>query len=256
MKNKFIEINKSPKVALVTGGSRGIGRAIAIKLAENGFDIAITYHNNRQAAEEVVQQIKAIGQKCHPFQLDYQNVSSFNQKVRQIVLELRRIDVLVNNAGVLQQKPFENISADDFDKTLDTDLKGVFFLSQKVIPHLAKTKGCIINISSIGGQTGGTRAPHYAAAKAGIISLTRSLSNLYAPVGVRVNAIAPGHIATDMTSKIFKSPAYKAGIKKLIPIGRVGNVEDVANAVKFLASDDASYITGQTINVNGGMYLG
>lgn len=248
-------VAKKTKVALVTGGSRGIGKAIALKLAED-FDVAITYKSNLLAAQRVVSEIKTLGRRSTAIKLDYCNVSTFDKKLKRLMFEFKSLDLLINNAGLLEQKPFEKIMIRDFDNTFDTDLRGVFFLSQKALPYLLKTKGCIINISSIGGQTGGIKAPHYAAAKAGIISLTKSLSNLYAPLGVRVNAVAPGHILTDMTRKIFTSTHYRKNLKRLIPLARVGTPEEVASVVGFLASKDASYITGQTININGGMYLG
>ena len=244
------------RVALVTGASRGIGEAIALKFAENGATVAITYYKNRSKAQKVCKKIRQIGSKTKAIGFDYSDPKQAEKLVESIIVEFGRLDILVNNGGILQQKPFEEISLNDYEKVMTTDLRGIFFLSQKAMPHLVKTKGCIINISSVGGQIGGPKAPHYSAAKAGIISLTRSLSNLYAHSGVRTNAIAPGYILTDMTRKIFESPDYKKGVSKAIPLGRAGTPDDVANVALFLASDMASYITGQTINVNGGMYLG
>ena len=182
--------------------------------------------------------------------------ASVKDMVNQILHTFGRIDVLVNNAGILQQKPFLEISEEDWDQTMNTNLKGVFFCTQEVIPVMQKQKaGVIINMSSSGGQLGGPLAVHYSASKAGVICLTKSLARFGAPYGIRVNCIAPGLIDTDMTQGEIHSQAGREKIGQ-IPMQRIGTVNDVAQLCLFLASEDSSYITGQTVNVNGGLFMG
>lgn len=243
------------KVALVTGASRGIGAEIAKVFASNGCQLAVVYLNSRKQAQAVKTACLSNGSNAEIFQCDISNLKSIKQTVRSVVRLFKKIDILVNCAGVIKQTDFEKITEDEYDFILNINLKGAFFFSQAIIPYLTKTKGKIINIASVGGQRGGPRAPHYSASKAGIISLTKSLSNIYASRGVRVNAISPGQIETGMSKGIFKTDYYKKNILPKIPLGRVGTTKDVANVALFLSSYLSSYITGQTINVNGGEYL-
>jgi len=243
------------KIAIITGASRGIGAEIAKSFGKSGANVAICFNKQKEQAKKVRAEILKHS-VCEVFQCDISNVNSIKKTVKDIIKKFKRIDILVNNAGVLKQTDFVRITEKEYDWIMNTNLKGAFFLSQAAIPYLIKSKGTIINIASVGGQRGGPKAPHYSASKAGVISLTRSLSNLYAPSGIRVNAISPGQIETEMSKKIFQSKAYGENVLPNIPLGRVGTTQDVANAALFLASDLASYITGQVINVNGGEYLG
>jgi 3-oxoacyl-[acyl-carrier protein] reductase len=242
------------RVALVTGASRGIGRAIALALTRAGADVAVNYRERAQAAAEVVHEIESQGRRAVAAQADVTIREQVRAMVSHTIDTLGAIDILVNNAGLLQQKPFADISDDDWDRVLAVNLKGVFLCSQEVLPAMRRAgSGRIVNIASSGGQLGGALAPHYAAGKAGVISLTRSLARIAAP-DVAVNCVAPGLIDTEMTHAEITS---EAGAEKLgqIPLGRIGAAEEVAASVVFLAAS-APYITGQTINVNGGLYLG
>lgn len=242
------------RVALVTGASRGIGEAVAHALARAGADIAVNYAEREAAAADVVRQIDVLGRRALAVQADVTVREQVRAMVSRTIETLGAIDILVNNAGLLQQKPFADITDEDWDHVLAVNLKGVFLCSQEVLPAMLRQgSGRIVNMASSGGQLGGPLAPHYAAGKAGVISLTRSLARLAAPA-VAVNCVAPGLIDTEMTHVEIAS---EAGAHKLqqIPMVRVGTAEDVAASVVFLAAS-APYVTGQTINVNGGLYLG
>ncbi len=242
------------RTALITGASRGVGRAIALALASEGANIVVNYRAREQAANEVVSEIEDLGALALAVQGD---VAQRDQVQALIATTLRRfasLDILVNNAGLLQQKPFAQITDSDWDSALAVNLKGAFLCSQESLPALRRSAhGRILNISSSGGQLGGPLAPHYAAAKAGTIALTRSLARLLAPQ-IAVNCIAPGLIDTDMTQAEIASPQGEEKLAQ-IPLGRVGSAEDVAAAALFLAAS-APYVTGHTLNVNGGLYLG
>lgn len=244
------------KFALVTGASRGIGRAIALRLAREGADVAITYAQNREMAETVAAEIQTLGRRCLCRQMNVAQRDSVRTMVTAIRERWNRLDILVNNAGILQLKPFAELTDVDWDDMLAVNLKSVFLCSQETLP-LFKNQGggTIINISSVGGQTGGTMSPHYAAAKAGVISLTKSTAKIMAPWGVTVNAIAPGYIRTDMYDTITSTTESEADIERKVPLGKAGEAPDVAAAAAFLASSDARYITGQVINVNGGVFV-
>lgn len=247
--------NKNGKVVLVTGGSRGIGSGIVKVLAETGYSIAFTYHTNKELAEELLKHIRKGTNKVIAVQMSMQDGESITRALKTIDEELGKIDILVNNAGIAQEKPFLSITKQDFDGMMDVNLKGPFILCQAVIPDMVKKGwGRIVNISSIGGQWGGFNQVHYAAAKAGLINLTRSLARIYSPHGITSNAIAPGLIQTDMSEYEINSPQGKEKIKS-IPAGRLGSKEEIGYLVKYLISDEAAYITGQTINANGGMYF-
>ena len=242
------------RVALVTGGGRGIGRAIALALADAGADVAICYRERRDAADAVVTRIQASGRRALAVAADVASREDVRAMVRSTCDRLGGVDVMVNNAGVLQQKPFAEITDADWDHVIDVNLKGTFICSQEVLPVMrSRGGGRIINLASSGAQLGGTLAVHYAASKAGVISLTRSLARIAAPA-VTVNCIAAGLIDTEMSAHEIASAD---GAEKLaaIPLRRAGTPEDVAGAAVFLACS-ADYVTGQTINVNGGLYLG
>jgi NAD(P)-dependent dehydrogenase (short-subunit alcohol dehydrogenase family) len=244
------------RVALVSGSSRGIGRGIAERFAREGASVGVTWHEREEAAREVVRSIEKEGGRAHALQLDVTVRASIRRVVAATIEHFGTLDVVVHNAGFLEQKPFATIDDDDWDYTFACNLKSAFMIAQEVRPHFeSRCAGNLIHLASIGGQTGGIKAPHYAASKAGLISLTRSLAKLYAPLGVRVNAISPGYIATDMYTDIATRESEDA-ILETIPLHRIGLPEDVAGAAVYLASADASYVTGQILNVNGGSYLG
>ena len=244
------------KVAILTGSSRGIGKAIALEFARQGARIVVGYNRDKAKAEAVVYQIITNGGDAFAIQLDVRDRSSVRAMFKTAHDRFGRVDVLVNNAGFLEQKPFMNITDDDWNYSLAVNLTGVFVCIQEVVQFFEGQKsGCIINMTSVGGQIGGAKAPHYAAAKAGVIALTKSTARLLAPMGVRVNAIAPGFIRTDMYTDII-SRTPESQINADILLERVGEPEEVATAAVFLASDDACYITGHILNVNGGLYLG
>lgn len=242
------------KVALVTGGSRGIGRAIALKLAENGADVAINYAGNTAAAEEVKTAIEQMGRKALLVQGSVADTDGVQTIVNTVVKELGRLDILVNNAGITRDGLLMRMKEADWDDVMNTNLKGVYNCSKAVMRTMMKQKsGRIVNMASVVGEMGNAGQANYAAAKAGVIGFTKSLAKEVASRGITVNAIAPGFIATDMTRVL--SDDQKAEMARTIPLGRAGQPEDVANAVLFLASEGAAYITGQVLNVDGGMVM-
>jgi 3-oxoacyl-[acyl-carrier protein] reductase len=244
------------KTAIITGGGRGIGRAITLVLAQKKFKVVVTYVTRRDCCEQTATDVRKLGCEALVVQADVTK----RESVRQLISateKFGRVDVFVNNAGILQQKAFNTISDEDWDTMLATNLKSVFLCSQEIMPVMVRQGGgSIINISSSGGQLGGMLAVHYAVSKAGVIALTRSLARVGAPDGIRVNCVTPGLIETEMSQKEIHSEVGQQKISKDIPLRRAGQVQEVATAVAFLASDEASYITGQSINVNGGLYMG
>jgi len=245
----------SNKVALVTGGSRGIGKAISLALAKTNVQVALTYKNSRDLAEEVVDAV-AGGGKAMAIQMLVEDRTSISRAIAEIEKKMGSINILVNNAAIAQEKSFDTITDIDWDYMLAVNLRGPFVCCQEVIPGMLKKGwGKIINVTSIGGQWGGFNQVHYAAAKAGLISLTRSLAKIYSSRGITTNAVAPGLVQTEMSARELESEAGREKVRN-IPIGRLATAEEVAQTVLFLASDAASYVTGQTINVNGGMYFG
>ena len=249
-------MNLSGKVALVTGGGRGIGKAISLALAKAGADVALTFKTNADLADQVVVNIIAANGRAKSIQMAVENRNSVTHAISEIKKEFGSVDILVNNAAVAQEKPFDTISDIDWDNMLAVNLRGPFACCQGVLTDmLYKGWGRIINITSIGGQWGGLNQVHYAAAKAGLISLTRSLAKIYSSKCITANAVAPGLVMSDMSEAELSSDAGRKKVQN-IPIGRIAEGREVADVVVFLASDEASYITGQTINVNGGMYFG
>jgi 3-oxoacyl-[acyl-carrier protein] reductase len=245
------------KTAIITGGGRGIGRAITLALAQKKFKVVVTYVTRRDSSEQTATEVRKLGCEALVVQADVTKRERVRQLISTATEKFGTVDVLVNNAGILQQKPFNTISDEDWDTMLATNLKSVFLCSQEIMPVMVRQRGgSIINISSSGGQLGGMLAVHYAVSKAGVISLTRSLARVGAPDGIRVNCVTPGLIETEMSQKEIRSEVGQQKIGKEIPLRRAGQVEEVATAVAFLASDEASYITGQSINVNGGLYMG
>lgn len=244
------------KIAFVTGGSRGIGKATALALAKAGAKVVLTYAKNKSMAEAAVTQIKMSGGSAKAVQMKAEARESVKKAFSNAIITFGGIDILVNNAAVAQEKPFALITDEDWDYVMAVNLRGAFACCQEVLPGLLeKGWGRIINISSIGGQWGGVNQVHYAASKAGLINLTRSLARLYSKDGVTVNTVTPGLVKTDMTVNELATEAGESKAKS-IPLGRIAIPEEIASVVVFLASEAASYITGQTINVNGGMYFG
>lgn len=244
------------RVALVTGGSRGIGRAIATTLAQRGYVVGLTYATSEREAQEVAETIGFNGGRALAVRLAAEDRASIVRAADEVRRVLGPISVLVNNAAISQEKPFLELTDADWDRMLAVNLRGPFACSQEVLPDMLRQGwGRIINISSVGGQWGGMNQVHYACAKAGLNNLTRSLAKLFSAQGVTANTVAPGLVATEMIANELDTPAGKEKVRS-IPIGRIATVDEIARVVSFLASDDAGYITGQTINVNGGMYLG
>jgi acetoacetyl-CoA reductase/3-oxoacyl-[acyl-carrier protein] reductase len=245
------------KIAIITGGGRGIGRAITLALVQRKIDVVLTHLTRRDCCEQTAADVRALGCEALVVQADVTQRESVRRLISVATEKFGRIDILVNNAGILQQKPFNTITDEDWDTMLATNLKGVFLCSQEIMRVMVRQGGgTIINISSSGGQLGGMLAVHYAVSKAGVISLTRSLARVGAPDRVRVNCVTPGLIETEMSQKEIHSEAGRQKIGREIPLRRAGLVEEVASAVVFLASDESAYITGQSINVNGGLYMG
>jgi 3-oxoacyl-[acyl-carrier protein] reductase len=240
------------EIALVTGGSRGIGKACCLALAKAGAEVIVNYVSNETAAQEVCKEIHALGGKASALKFDIGNVTETQEALQALLKEKKVISILVNNAGITCDGLMMRFSMDDWDKVLDTNLRGAFVTSQAVIRGMMKERrGSIIHMSSIVGITGNAGQAAYCAAKAGLIGLTKSMAKELASRNIRVNAVAPGYIGTDMTDAL--TPEQKEGILKEIPLARVGKPEEIADAVVFLASPKANYITGQTIIVDGGM---
>ncbi|HMB79418.1 MAG TPA: 3-oxoacyl-ACP reductase family protein [Vicinamibacterales bacterium] len=244
------------RVALVTGGSRGIGRAIATTLAERGHAVALTYVTSEQQARDAAGEITRKGGNALAVRLVVEDRASIARAAADVRAALGPIGILVNNAAIAQEKPFQELTDADWDRMLAINLRGPFACAQEVLPGMLTAGwGRIVNISSVGGQWGGMLQVHYACAKAGLNNLTRSLAKLYSAHGVMTNTVAAGLVSTTMIANELETEAGKAKVRN-IPVGRIATPEEIARVVAFLASDDASYITGQTINANGGMYFG
>jgi len=244
------------KLALVTGASRGIGAAIALALAEKKIKVILGYKSNQELAVNIQEKIKLNGGCAEIVEIDINDRVKVKKAITFINENFGPIDILVNNAAIAQEIPFLEISDQDWDQMLGSNLRGPFICIQEVLPHMLKNQwGRVVNIVSIGGQWGGVNQIHYASSKAGLIGLTKSLAKTFSKHGVTFNAVSPGLVETDMTINELNSQQGKQKID-LIPVGRVGLAEEVASAVAFLVVPGSEYITGQTINVNGGMYFG
>jgi 3-oxoacyl-[acyl-carrier protein] reductase len=242
------------KVALVTGASRGIGRAIALELARQGADVAVNYAGNEVAAREVADEIVKLGRRAIIIKANVAEAGEVEAMVKQTIDELGKVDILVNNAGITRDNLLMRMKEEEFDEVIATNLKGVFNCIKAVTrPMMKAREGRIINISSVVGVMGNAGQANYVAAKAGVIGMTKSVARELASRGITVNAVAPGFITTDMTDVLGEET--KDALLGQIPLARLGKPEDIANMVAFIASDKASYITGQVFHVDGGMYM-
>ncbi|HDG8777188.1 TPA: 3-oxoacyl-[acyl-carrier-protein] reductase [Staphylococcus aureus] len=242
------------KSALVTGASRGIGRSIALQLAEEGYNVAVNYAGSKEKAEAVVEEIKAKGVDSFAIQANVADADEVKAMIKEVVSQFASLDVLVNNAGITRDNLLMRMKEQEWDDVIDTNLKGVFNCIQKATPQMLRQRsGAIINLSSVVGAVGNPGQANYVATKAGVIGLTKSAARELASRGITVNAVAPGFIVSDMTDAL--SDELKEQMLTQIPLARFGQDTDIANTVAFLASDKAKYITGQTIHVNGGMYM-
>ncbi|HFN9071941.1 3-oxoacyl-[acyl-carrier-protein] reductase [Staphylococcus aureus] len=242
------------KSALVTGASRGIGRSIALQLAEEGYNVAVNYAGSKEKAEAVVEEIKAKGVDSFAIQANVADADEVKAMIKEVVSQFGSLDVLVNNAGITRDNLLMRMKEQEWDDVIDTNLKGVFNCIQKATPQMLRQRsGAIINLSSVVGAVGNPGQANYVATKAGVIGLTKSAARELASRGITVNAVAPGFIVSDMTGAL--SDELKEQMLTQIPLARFGQDTDIANTVAFLASDKAKYITGQTIHVNGGMYM-
>lgn len=242
------------KVALVTGASRGIGRSIAIELAKQGADVAVNYSGSKEKAEAVVKEIEQLGRKAIAIQADVANADSVAGMVKEVIGQFGSLDILINNAGITRDNLIMRMKEEDWDAVIDTNLKGVFNCSKAVTRQMMKQRfGRIVNITSVVGVLGNAGQANYVAAKAGVIGLTKTLARELANRNITVNAVAPGFIETDMTETL--TDEIKSEMLRQIPLAKLGQPEQIASVVRFLVSEDSSYMTGQTLHVDGGMVM-
>lgn len=242
------------KIVLITGGSRGIGKETAKVYAENGYDVAINYVSDRTDVEGIKKEFQDMGVKCLMIKADVSNEEDVNNMVEKVISEFGKIDVLVNNAGITKDTLLMRMSKEDFDKVIDINLKGTFLVTKAVSKYMMKKRcGSIINLSSVVGVAGNSGQSNYSASKAGIIGFTKSIAKELASRNIRANAVAPGFIETDMTN-VLKDD-IKESIGNQIPLKRMGTAREVAEVIYFLGTEKSSYITGQVINIDGGMVM-
>ncbi len=241
------------KVALVTGAAQGIGKAIALLLAEKGADVVVS-DINFEKAQETAKEIEEKGRRSIALKVNVADPEEVERMVETIMERFSRIDILVNNAGITRDRLLLRMSEEDWDAVLDVNLKGVFNCTKSVVKHMSKQRsGKIVNIASVVGLMGNAGQANYAASKAGVIGFTKTVAREFAQRGININAIAPGYIQTPMTEVLPEK--VKEELMRLIPMGRLGQPEDVAQAVLFLVSEASNYVTGQVLNVNGGIYM-
>jgi len=242
------------KIALVTGGSRGIGRAVALALADAGADVIISYRSASQEAQKVVEEIGAMGRKAMSLQTDVSQFNASREMVETVVQKFQRLDILVNNAGITKDSLLMRMTEEDWDSVIDTNLKSVFNVTKAAVrPMMSQRSGKIINITSVAGVIGNAGQANYAASKAGIIGFTKTMAKELGSRNIQVNAVAPGFVETDMTAKLTEE--QRKQLAEHIPLKRTGKPEEIAGVVKFLASSEADYITGQVLCVDGGMVM-
>lgn len=242
------------KSVLVTGASRGIGRAIALEFAKQGANVAVNYAGSEDKAQKVVEEILQLGVKGFKIQADVSNESDVKGMVKEVISQFGQLDILINNAGVNKDNLLMRMKESEFDQVINTNLKGAFLCTKAVTRQMMKQKaGRIINVASIVGVSGNPGQANYVAAKAGVIGLTKTTAKELASRNVLVNAVAPGFISTDMTDALTEE--QRKEMLSMIPLSKLGRPEDVAKVVRFLASEDANYITGQTIHIDGGMVM-
>ncbi|TGB00251.1 3-oxoacyl-[acyl-carrier-protein] reductase [Sporolactobacillus shoreae] len=242
------------KVALVTGASRGIGRAIALELAREGASVVVNFAGSKDKAEETASEIREMGTEAFVFQCDVSNEEDVQSMIKASIEKFGHLDIVVNNAGITRDGLLMRLKEEDWDAVLNTNLKGVFLVTKTVLrPMMRQKHGKIVNVASVVGILGNPGQANYVAAKAGVIGLTKTTAREVASRGITVNAVAPGFITTEMTDKL--SEQVKEQMKSEIPLQRLGSPEDVAKVVRFLASDDSNYMTGQTLSIDGGMAM-
>ena len=247
-------MNTDKKIAVVTGASRGMGRAIALELAAKGAFVIVNYNGSKEAAEQTVAEIKAAGGDAVAYQCSVSDYEACGAMITALIKEYAHIDILVNNAGITRDGLLMKMSEEDFDAVINTNLKGCFNTIRHMSRYFLKQRaGKIINISSVSGILGNAGQANYSASKAGVIGLTKAVARELASRGINVNAVAPGFVETDMTDTL--SDSVKENLKSQIPLGKIGHPQDIAKAVAFLASPDANYITGQVLSVDGGMAI-
>jgi 3-oxoacyl-[acyl-carrier protein] reductase len=250
-----VSIDLSPRTALVTGGSRGIGRATAELLAEAGAKVAVNYRKDHRRAEDFVRQVRSAGGEALALAGDVSRPEEARQLVRDVVAAWGRLDVVVNNAGIWEEDRAGAGDLDTWDRTFAVNVRGAFALTDAAIAPIEKERGSIVFVSSTAGQRGEARHSAYAASKGALISYTKSLAAELGPRGIRVNCVAPGWVDTEMTAEVLGDRESRAEIERSIPVGRVGRPEDVAAAILFLVSDLARHVQGEVLNVNGGSVL-
>jgi 3-oxoacyl-[acyl-carrier protein] reductase len=249
-------IDLTAKKALISGGSRGIGRATAILFAKAGADVAITYQRQEKAALEVKASVEGLGRRCLALRAEISNEAEVRRAVEEIIHAWGRVDVLVNNAGIWTYLEIGSGETKAWKETMEVNLDSVYYFTDAVVPHMKKHKqGGIINVGSTAGIRGEAFHSHYAATKGALNALTKSWAAEFAPHNIRVNLVAPGWVDTDMCSEVFGNPAFKESVRQSIPLKRIPPPEDIAGPILFLASDLARHITGAIINVNGGSVL-
>lgn len=248
-----LQLELTGKVALVTGAAQGIGRAIALLLAQKGADIVVS-DINLEKAQETAKEIETIGRRAMAIKVDVANSDNVERMIQAILERFSQIDILVNNAGIARDKLVLRMTEEDWDAVLNINLKGTFHCTKAVVKHMSKQRsGKIVNIASVVGEMGNAGQANYSASKAGVIGFTKTIAREFARRGINANAIAPGYIQTPMTDVLPEK--VKEDLRRMIPLERLGQPEDVAEAVFFLVSEASSYITGQVLNVNGGIYM-